>query len=178
MTSNFSVTRYFNCLAAAAFVLLPAAASAQAANLQKPHIPVPAHSPANYGRIVSQTYDKAQSVTETRLANGLTILSKESHAAPVAYFSVWYKVGSRNEISGETGLSHILEHMMFKGTNDLPPGAIDHLFLTNGGEINASTAEDRTEYHELIAADRLELAVRVGSRPYGKLGVQPHRAGP
>ena len=76
-------------------------------------------------------------MTETHLANGLTILSKEAHAAPVVYFSVWYKVGSRNEISGQTGLSHILEHMMFKGTTDLPPGAIDHLFLTNGGEINA-----------------------------------------
>ncbi len=88
-------------------------------------------------------------------------MSKEAHAAPVVYFSVWYKVGSRNEISGQTGLSHILEHMMFKGTTDLPPGAIDHLFLTNGGEINASTAEDRTEYHELIASDRLELAARI-----------------
>ena len=152
MICNLKVTRYFNCLAAAAAMLLPAAispsASAQAA-------------PAAYGKIVSQTYDKAQNVTETHLANGLTILSKESHAAPVVYFSVWYKVGSRNEISGQTGLSHILEHMMFKGTNDLPPGAIDHLFLTNGGEINASTAEDRTEYHELIAADRLELAARI-----------------
>jgi predicted Zn-dependent peptidase len=113
------------------------------------------------GKIVSQSYDQSQMVTETHLANGLTILSKEVHAAPVVYFSVWYKVGSRNEISGQTGLSHILEHMMFKGTKDLPPGAIDHLFLTNGGEINASTAEDRTEYHELLAADRLELAIRV-----------------
>ena len=140
--------RYFNCLAAAAAVLLPAAAHA-------------APAPANYGAVVSQSFDKAQGVTETHLANGLMILSKESHAAPVAYFSVWYKVGSRNEISGQTGLSHILEHMMFKGTTDLPPGAIDHLFLTNGGEINASTAEDRTEYHELIASDRLELAARI-----------------
>ncbi len=113
------------------------------------------------GRIVSQSFDKAQGVTETHLANGLTILSKEVHAAPVAYFSVWYKVGSRNEISGQTGLSHILEHMLFKGTNTLPPGAIDHLFTGNGGQINATTAEDRTEYHELLAADRLELAVRV-----------------
>jgi zinc protease len=119
-------------------------------------------SPApNYGKVVSQSYDAKQSITETHLANGLTILSKEVHAAPVVYFSVWYRVGSRNEISGQTGLSHILEHMMFKGTNDLPPGSIDHLFLENGGEINASTANDRTEYHELIAADRLELAVRV-----------------
>ena len=114
-----------------------------------------------YGKVVAQSFDKAQGLTETHLANGLTILSKEVHAAPVAYFSVYYKVGSRNEISGQTGLSHILEHMMFKGTKDLPPGAIDHLFLTNGGQINASTGEDRTEYHELISSDRLELAVRI-----------------
>src|SRR5579875_3686448 len=118
-------------------------------------------APAPYGKIVSQSYDKAQMVTETHLANGLTILTKEVHAAPVAYFSVWYEVGSRDEISGQTGLSHILEHMMFKGTQDLPPGAIDHLFLTNGGEINAETSNDYTYYHELIAADRLELAIRV-----------------
>ena len=124
---------------------------------------LPAQAAPNYGQIVSQTYDKAQMMTETHLANGLTILSKEVHAAPVVYFSVWYKVGSRNEMSGQTGLSHILEHMMFKGTTDLPPGAIDHLFLTNGGQINASTAEDRTEYHELIASDRLELAARIES---------------
>ncbi len=151
--ARLKIARYFNCCAAAAATLLPAAA-VSAAPAQK--APVPA-----YGRVISQSYDKAQNVTETHLANGLTILSKESHAAPVVYFSVWYKVGSRNEISGQTGLSHILEHMMFKGTNDLPPGAIDHLFLTNGGEINASTAEDRTEYHELIASDRLELAARI-----------------
>ena len=116
---------------------------------------------ASYGRIVSQTYDKAQMTTETHLANGLTILSKEVHAAPVVYFSVYYKVGSRNEVSGQTGLSHILEHMMFKGTNDLPPGAIDHLFQSNGGQINASTGPDFTEYHELVAADRLPLAARI-----------------
>ena len=149
MTHPFS---YLSSLAAA-FLLTASASHAAPA-------PLPTAAP-NYGGIVSQSFDKAQSVTETHLANGLTILSKEAHAAPVVYFSVWYKVGSRNEISGQTGLSHILEHMMFKGTTDLPPGAIDHLFLTNGGEINASTAEDRTEYHELIASDRLELAARI-----------------
>ncbi|HEX5323037.1 MAG TPA: pitrilysin family protein, partial [Capsulimonadaceae bacterium] len=114
-----------------------------------------------YGRIVSQSYDKAQMVTETHLANGLTILSKEVHAAPVVYFSVYYKVGSIDEISGQTGLSHILEHMMFKGTHDLPPGSIAALFQRNGGQINAATGPDFTYYHELIAADRLELSVRV-----------------
>ena len=112
-------------------------------------------------RIVAHSYDSLQFVSEFHLANGLTILTKEDHAAPVVYFSVAYKVGSRYEISGQTGLSHILEHMMFKGTKDLPPGAIDHLFLSNGGEINAQTGQDSTIYHELIASDRLELAVRI-----------------
>jgi len=135
----------------AALALLPAVHAA----------PTALPSPAANGRVVSQTFDAAQRVTETHLANGLTILSKEAHAAPVVYFSVWYKVGSRNEISGQTGLSHILEHMMFKGTTDLPPGAIDHLFLTNGGQINAETGSDVTHYHELIASDRLELAARI-----------------
>ena len=135
---------------AAALLLFSAAAS----NVLAADLP-------DYGKVTSQTYDKSQMVTETHLANGLTIISKEVHSAPVAYFSVWYKVGSRNEISGQTGLSHILEHMLFKGTNDLPPGAINHLFQSNGGEINASTGQDRTEYHELIASDRLELAARI-----------------
>ena len=115
----------------------------------------------DYGAVVSQTFDKTQMTTETHLANGLTVISKEVHAAPVVYFSVYYKVGSRNEVSGQTGLSHILEHMMFKGTNDLPPGSIDHLFQSNGGQINASTGPDFTEYHEEVAADRLELAARI-----------------
>jgi len=112
-------------------------------------------------RIVSQKFDAVESITETHLANGLTILSKEDHAAPVAYFSVYYKVGSRDEMTGTTGLSHILEHMMFKGTKDLPPGSISALFQRNGGDINAETGQDFTYYHELIAADRLELAVRI-----------------
>ncbi len=141
--------------------LLLASAAPAAPTLKMPPPKSVTDSAPKYGGIVSQTYDKGQSVTETKLANGLTILSKEVHSAPVAYFSVYYKVGSRDELTGETGLSHILEHMMFKGTTDLPPGAINHLFQTNGGQINASTGPDVTEYHELIAADRLELAARI-----------------
>ena len=99
---------------------------------------------APFGKVISQSFDKTQQVTETHLANGLTILSKESHAAPVVYFSVWYRVGSRDELSGQTGLSHILEHMMFKGTHDLPPGAIDHLFLSRTAAIDQCVDERRT----------------------------------
>jgi zinc protease len=113
------------------------------------------------GVIVSSKKDAQLGVTETRLANGLTILTKEVHAAPVAYFSVFYKVGSRNELTGQTGLSHILEHMMFKGTKELPPGSISRLFQRNGAAINAATDIDQTYYHELLSSDRLELAVRI-----------------
>lgn len=144
------------------FVLVVACAVCAAAS---PRTVVAAREPAAAipagGRIAGQYYDKQLKVTKTRLANGLVILSKEDHAAPVAYFSVFYKVGSRNEITGQTGLSHILEHMMFKGTHDLPPGSIARLFQLVGGEINAATDIDETYYHELISADKLELAVRV-----------------
>jgi zinc protease len=127
----------------------------------KPALRIAASAPASNVAIVRQVKDKTLGVTETVLGNGLTILTKETHAAPVAYFSVFYKVGSRNEITGQTGLSHILEHMMFKGTNDLPPGSISRIFQKNGAEINAATSMDYTYYHELISADRLELAVRI-----------------
>lgn len=114
-----------------------------------------------YGKVTSQSYDQKLGLSEIHLANGLTILAKESHAAPVVFFSVWYRVGSRNEISGQTGLSHILEHMMFKGTAQLPPGAIEHIFLANGAQLNATTSFDRTEYHELISSNDLAIAARI-----------------
>jgi zinc protease len=120
-----------------------------------------ASAAGQYAKVVRTSYDQTLSVHEYHLANGLTILAKEVHAAPVVYFGVFYKVGSRDEMSGQTGLSHILEHMMFKGTRDLPPGSIARLFQRNGGSINAETGTDYTYYHELIASDRLELAVRV-----------------
>jgi zinc protease len=125
-----------------------------------PQLPAKSAPPA-WGKVVSQTKDEWLGVTETRLANGLMILSKEDHSAPVAHFSVWYRVGSRNETPGHTGVSHILEHMMFKGTKTLPTAAVSRLLTENGAEINASTSYDRTEYHELISADRLELAVKL-----------------
>ncbi|MDR3707903.1 MAG: pitrilysin family protein [Capsulimonadaceae bacterium] len=146
----------------AAFAVVAALPPAHAAKRSPATPPLaPAAAPASYGTITGQRYDKELGVTKTRLANGLIILTKEVHAAPVAYFSVFYKVGSRNEVTGQTGLSHILEHMMFKGTKTLPPGAIARLFQRNGAEINAATDIDETFYHELIASDRLELAVRI-----------------
>ena len=98
---------------------------------------------------------------ETVLPNGLRVLTKEVHAAPVVSFSVWYRVGSRNEHTGITGVSHLLEHMMFKGTKQFRPGEIPRLLFLNGAGFNASTHWDWTNYYETLSSDRLELAVKV-----------------
>lgn len=102
-------------------------------------------------------------IKESTLPNGLTVLTKEVHAAPVVYFAVWYKVGSVNEQVGQTGMSHLMEHMMFKGTKSRGPGVISSALQSNGASFNASTWFDRTEYHETLAADRLELAMQIES---------------
>jgi len=100
-------------------------------------------------------------VQETVLPNGLTVLVKEVRSAPVVSFSVWYRVGSRNEHTGITGVSHLLEHMLFKGTRQYRLGEIARTLFLNGASFNASTYYDWTNYYATIAADRLELAMRI-----------------
>ncbi|MGB9589209.1 MAG: M16 family metallopeptidase, partial [Armatimonadota bacterium] len=104
----------------------------------------------------------AQSVVKkTVLPNGLKVLTKEIHATPVVSFNIWYKVGSRNEQLGKTGLSHLLEHMQFKGTKSLKKGEIDKLIRQNGGLSNAATWKDFTYYWQTLSSDKLELAMRI-----------------
>jgi zinc protease len=100
-------------------------------------------------------------VTETRLPNGLRVLTKEVRSAPVVSFGVWYRVGSRNEHTGITGISHLLEHMMFKGTQRYHAGEIARTLFLNGASFNANTFYDWTSYFETLAADRLELAIEL-----------------
>jgi zinc protease len=100
-------------------------------------------------------------VHETTLANGLKVLIQEVHTAPVVSFMVWYKVGSRNESAGITGISHLLEHMMFKGTPTYGKGEIARLLQRNGASFNAGTSLDYTNYFEVLASDRLELAMKM-----------------
>ena len=95
------------------------------------------------------------------LPNGLTVLVKEVRNAPVVSFSVWYRAGSRNEHTGITGVSHLLEHMLFKGTQQYRLGEIARTLFLNGASFNASTYYDWTNYYATIAADRLELAMRI-----------------
>jgi zinc protease len=101
----------------------------------------------------------AERVFETTLGNGLKVLIVEEPKAPVVTVQVWYKVGSRNEETGRTGLSHMLEHMMFKGTPKVGPKQFDMIVTRNGGVDNAETQMDFTGYYEDFAADRVELGL-------------------
>ena len=100
-------------------------------------------------------------VFEAVLENGLKVLIQEVRGAPVVSFMVWYKVGSRNETAGMTGISHLLEHMMFKGTPKYGKGEIARLLQRNGASFNAGTSLDYTNYFEVLASDRLELAMEI-----------------
>ena len=100
-------------------------------------------------------------VTEKVLPNGLKVLLREEHKAPVVTFQVWYKVGSRNERLGTTGASHVLEHMMFKGTKKYGPKTFSQTITRNGGNDNAFTSKDYTAYFENFAADRIEIALEL-----------------
>ncbi len=96
-----------------------------------------------------------QGVQKTLLDNGLTVLTKEVHTAPVVSVQVWYKVGSRNEVKGENGISHQLEHLMFKGTTDRPV-QFGRLFSALGSQFNAFTSYDETVYFGTVQRDKLE----------------------
>jgi zinc protease len=102
-------------------------------------------------------------VTATTLDNGLLVLLRESHDAPIASFWIWYRVGSRNEVPGLTGVSHWVEHMQFKGTPSLEKGAIFRDVSRQGGTLNALTSNDWTAYFETLPADRLDLSLRIES---------------
>ncbi len=97
-------------------------------------------------------------VHEFRLGNGLRILVKEDHRAPVAVSQLWYRVGSSYEQPGATGISHLLEHLMFKGTPRHPAGEFSRIIAQLGGRENAFTGRDYTAYFQTLAADRLEKA--------------------
>lgn len=97
------------------------------------------------------------------LDNGLTVILKESHTAPVTTFWVWYRVGSRNEVPGITGIAHWAEHMLFKGSAAFPKGEIDKQIARNGGMMNGFTWLDFTTFFETMPADRIDLALRIES---------------
>jgi zinc protease len=112
-------------------------------------------------------------IHKTYLTNGLQVILQESHIAPVASFFVFYRVGSRNERPGLTGLSHWVEHMLFKGTDQFPRGAFDRAVARAGGFFNGMTSQDWTTYFESFPADRIELALQVESDRMGSALFDP-----
>jgi len=102
-----------------------------------------------------------QKVVEHLLGNGLKVLTKEVHVAPVASCYIWYKVGSRNERPGITGISHWVEHMLFKGTPSLPKEELKRVIERNGGQWNGFTYLDYTAYFENLPSEKVELALRL-----------------
>ena len=103
----------------------------------------------------------ATTTSETVLANGLRVIAKEDNRAPVVVSMVWYRAGSMDEVNGKTGVAHVLEHMMFKGTKDVPAGEFNKLVAAAGGRDNAFTNRDYTAYFEQVQKSELPLMLRL-----------------
>ena len=95
------------------------------------------------------------------LANGLEVVVLPNHRAPIVTQMVWYKAGAADEPRGKTGIAHFLEHLMFRGTRETPPGAFSRIVAENGGRDNAFTTHDYTAFFQNVAADRLELVMKL-----------------
>ncbi len=100
-------------------------------------------------------------VTEYQLDNGMNVVVKEDHRAPVVVHQVWYRVGGSYEPPGKTGLSHMLEHMMFKGTKTLKPGEFSKIVSQLGGQENAFTSSDYTAYYQVVGKQHLERVMQL-----------------
>ena len=102
-----------------------------------------------------------EAVTTFTLDNGMDVVVVEDHRAPVVQHMVWYRAGSADEPVGSSGVAHFLEHLLFKGTDTLAPGEFSATVAANGGNDNAFTSYDYTAYYQRVAADRLELMMRM-----------------
>jgi len=102
-------------------------------------------------------------IFEKTLSNGLKVVVKEDHRAPVVVQQVWYHVGSIDEYTGTTGVAHVLEHMMFKGTQSVPPGEFSRRIAAAGGRENAFTNDDYTAYFQRLQRSKLPLAMKLES---------------
>ena len=146
--------------AAVALALILAAAPNTAGAAKQKAGPVPPAAPAKTAPAISSATFKVERHT---LANGMVLLTHEDHSVPACTFWQWFKVGSRDERPGITGISHYFEHMMFNGSKNVPPKEYDRILESNGGYSNAFTDRDMTAYYEDIASDRLDVVFRLDS---------------
>ena len=122
--------------------------------------------------LASQLVLAAGAVHEYQLDNGLKLIVREDHRAPVVVSQVWYKVGASYEHDGITGVSHVLEHMMFKGTDDYPAGEFSRIISENGGSENAFTSKDYTAYFQRLEKSRLQVSFELESDRMRNLHLQ------
>jgi zinc protease len=115
----------------------------------------------------------AAEILERSLGNGMKVIVKTDRRAPVVVSQVWYRAGSMDENYGGTGAAHVLEHMMFKGTAEVPAGEFSKRIAAAGGRENAFTSRDHTAYFQTLPADRLELAMQLESDRMANLTLAP-----
>jgi len=111
--------------------------------------------------MIAVEVSRATAVQEFVLDNGLKVLLLEDHKSPAVTFQVWYRVGSRNEKDGKSGLSHFLEHMMFKGTPSIKPEEYSRIIAKNGGRSNAFTTSDVTVYFATMSRDKIGIELEM-----------------
>jgi zinc protease len=130
-----------------------------------------AKAPGPAGRLVYEGVEDfgTEELQRWRLGNGLTVLLLVDSSAPVASYHTWYRVGSRHEKPGKTGLAHLFEHLMFNETEGLEAGTFDRKLEENGAETNAATWVDWTYYHESLPADRLKLVIELEAERMARL---------
>ena len=107
-------------------------------------------------------------VREEVLDNGLKVLLLENHRSPAVTFQVWYRVGSRNEVDGKSGMAHFLEHMLFKGTDKVAPEEYARIIKKHGGRSNAFTSHDATVYHATMSRETIGIAVELEADRHGE----------
>lgn len=118
---------------------------------------------------------RAQTFT---LDNGLQVAVIIDHRAPIVTQMVWYRVGSADELPGKSGIAHVFEHLMFKGTKAVPAGEFSRIVARNGGRDNAFTTADYTAYYQNVAVDRLELVMKLEADRMANLDLVPETFGP
>src|SRR5438128_4111607 len=125
--------------------------------------PVLAQTPAGAPKKIEVAY------TQFVLPNGLHVILHEDHSVPIATVNTWFHVGSEREKPGRTGFAHLFEHLMFMGSGHVKPGEFDEWLEAAGGENNASTGNDRTNYYINVPSNALELALFLESDRMGYL---------
>ncbi|MGE0612493.1 MAG: M16 family metallopeptidase [Hyphomicrobiales bacterium] len=108
-----------------------------------------------------------------KLENGMEVVVIPDHRSPVVTHMVWYRVGGADEPRGTSGIAHFLEHLMFKGTDSIPPGEFSKIVARNGGQDNAFTSNDATAYFQRVAKDRLPLMMKMESDRMANLKLDP-----